>query len=396
MARAAASPGSPARDALLALLSPSGQPAPELGPAAWEQLDAMAVQHRLQPLLHHLTRECASIPAEMRLRWKGAYRAAAASALIVRAELDHTCGLLEAAGFRPIALKGAWLAWHAYPHPALRPMRDLDLLLDETSVIAAYEVLLCEGYRATDTGELALADVIRLDKHLPALISPRGISIELHQRLWEIAGRTDHAAPAVADAAIRARTIRQGGIAFLAPQDLLGHLIVHAVYDHRLDCGPLVLSDIAFLVEQEEIDWPSFWAGARDGGWDRGARLMLAMVRRAHPRAAGRLAFPADEGSADALAEQSARLLLQDLSTRQSAGVFATLAAGGGGAFLRRIAGRRKAAKDGHATVRDMSSEGGFRRWAGARLWRTLRDMARAEVRGQSRDLARLSRWLDT
>ncbi len=247
---------------------------------------------------------------------------------------------------------------------------------------------------ATDSGELALAEVVRLDKHLPPLESPRGVFVELHQRLWEIDGRTDHAAPAATESRIRARAIRTGGVTYLDPRDLLAHLIIHAVYDHRLDCGPLVLSDITFLLQREEIDWPTFWADARRDGWDRGALLLLAMAARADPSL--RIDWPDGEAGADhPLAGAASRLLLQDLDTRQSAGVLATLSAGGLGAFLRRIAGRRKAAADDHATPRNMGAHGGFGRWAGSRLWRTLAELARPQVRRQSRDLARLSQWLD-
>ena len=42
-----------------------------------------------------------------------------------------------------------------------------------------------------------------------------------------------------------------------------------------------------------------------------------------------------------------------------------------------------------------MMSEGGMLRWAWSRLTRTIGDLAHADVRRQSRQLAQLSRWLD-
>ena len=71
------------------------------------------------------------MPAAIAGSWRAAHRRAAITALAQCADLARTAGLLEAAGFAPIALKGAWLAHHAYPEPAQRPMRDLDLLVRE-------------------------------------------------------------------------------------------------------------------------------------------------------------------------------------------------------------------------------------------------------------------------
>lgn len=381
------------RAALLGLLAETPSAAPELTDDAWQAVDRMALLHRLRPLLHHRQHGNAAIPPALRAGWHEAFRASAMTALVLAGELSATVAMLEQAGLAPIALKGAWLAWHAYPHPALRPMRDLDLLLTPDTVIPAFELLRARGYTLDSPLQLTLAESVRLDKHMPPLVSPRGVVIELHQRLWEIDGRMDHAAPTANEQALRTRAIRIGALSFLHPQDTLAHLIIHAVYDHRLDCGPLVLTDIASLLAAAAIDWERFWAEAWSGGWQRGARLVLTLVKAHAPHLA--IPFPANlPACPPGLAELAAGLLLQELGTRQSAGVAATFAAAGPAAFLRRILARRKGA-DSHATARDLSGEGGFAAWAGSRLMRTLRELARPDVRHQSRDLARLSRWLD-
>ncbi|NGZ28162.1 MAG: nucleotidyltransferase family protein, partial [Magnetococcales bacterium] len=58
------------------------------------------------------------------------------------------------------------------------------------------------------------------------------------------------------------------------------HLIVHAVYQHNMSNGPLVLSDLAFLLRKEKINWSAFWALARIGNWERGSHLVLQAVTR--------------------------------------------------------------------------------------------------------------------
>ncbi len=382
------------RQTLLALLEASPAAVAPLTRQEWDELDRIAALHRLQPMLHHRHRDNSAIPAEIRVEWQVGFRRGAAESLIIGAELAQAAALLEGAGLAPIALKGAWLAWHAYPHPALRPMRDIDLLLAPDTVVAGFELLLEHGYRLDGPLELSLDDIIRLDKHMPPLLSPRGVTIELHHRLWEIDGRMDHAAPADDEGAIRARAIRTGTLAYLAPQDLLAHLIIHAIYDHRLDCGPLVLSDVSNLLHCSEIDWERFWADAAAGHWQRGAQLVLTLVRAHDPAApvmipAGLPKVPSD------FERLAADLLLQELETRRSAGVVATFAAGGVKSLILRIFARRGGGGDTHTVQRDLNDEGGFATWAGSRLTRTLRELARGDVRRQSVALARLSRWLD-
>ncbi len=354
----------------------------------------MAAEHRIQPLLHHKHRENDAIPAEVRAEWKNAFRESALSSLLIWRELVATNALLKDAGFAPVALKGAWLAWHAYPQPALRPMRDIDLLLTPETVVAAFDLLRTHGYEQRGDMQISLDNAVLIDKHMPPLVSPGGVAIELHQRLWEVDGRMDHAAPTADERAIRGRAIQIGDLAYVHPQDLLAHLIIHAVYDHRLDCGPLVLTDIEYLLRCQQIDWARFWGDARAQRWLRGAVLVLALVKRHFPEAEIPPA-PCDAGEVSPdLVELFSNLMLQEMETRQSAGVAATLATGGWKAVGMRLLARRRVTDN--ATVgRNLSGDGGFVNWAGTRLFRTARDLARADVRHQSIGLSRLSKWLD-
>ena len=394
------------RRLLLALIA-AGDGPPDatlagLTPADWHALDDMAWQHRLQPLLHARrglgSTSPATVPQPILERWSAAYRTSGLRALKARADLAETTARLESAGFAPIALKGAWLAWHAYPNPALRPLRDLDLLLTPETVIPAFEHLVAQGYTPPESFEFSLEDAVRIDKHLPPLTSPRGITIELHQRLWEIDGRMDHAAPRANEAAVRARAIRSGSIGYPHPADMLAHLVIHAVYDHRLDCGPLLLPDIAYLLAprpfESPIDWAPFWAQAEAQGWREGAALVLELVRAHDPAAP--VHIPPGAAPPHQVIDAAADLLLQNLFTRRSAGVVATMTARGPAAFWRRITARRADTHDTATPVtRDLAGEGGFAQWALTRVRRTVGQLAQPDVRQQSRDLAALSKWLD-
>lgn len=366
-----------------------------LTPADWQELDRMAGEHRLMPLLHHRLGEDPRVPAEHRQLWHEAYRLTAMTALIQQADLFACTRLLDARGFAPVALKGAWLARHAYPHPALRPMRDIDLLVRRDWVIPAFAALQEAGYNQPKAGEVTLEESLRLDKHLPPLISPRGTVIELHHRLWEPDGRLDHASPRIDEMAVLARAVTdKDGVRHPAPADLLIHLIVHAVYSHRLDCGPLVLSDIAYLLQAEPIDWATFWREGHEQGWRGGARLMLELVAANCPGVG--IDFSADKGESTPpeLLEMAADLLLHRLNSRSSARFAASTLKDGSARILALIKGERSNSA-GDTAVRDTSQESGKLAWALSRTWRTISDLSRGEVRRQSRQLADLSRWLD-
>lgn len=361
----------------------------------WSALDRMAAQHRLQPMLYVRFGELPAIPSAVRNDWRGAYRYWKMMAVAARSELRKVSALLEAAGFSPIALKGAWLSEHCYADAALRPLRDLDVLVTPDTVIAAFECLLAAGYQPIHPIELSLADIVRIEKHMPPLRSPMGICIELHHRMWEVEGQMDHLFPERIEAEVRERAIVVDGLRYPCAEDMLAHLIVHAVYSHRLDCGPLVLSDIAVLLHSTPVDWPRLWQRARVEEWAEGAALVLALVHRHDPGLPGLVAAIADMAVPEALLDHAADLLLQDLDTRRSAGFFATLRAGLPGTFRRRLLGNRQGDGHGGDIARDLEHEGGYWGWALQRAGRTFSQWRNPNVRRQSSQLAAVSRWLN-
>ena len=361
----------------------------------WAILNGLAGQHRLKPLLHAQHGANPEVPFGVRSHWQEMHRVTALQAMLARQELIECAALLEAAGLAAIALKGAWLSQHAYPAAGLRPMRDLDLLVPSAQILDGYAALLAAGYAELEPPEMPLAEVIRLDKHMPVLVAPRGSLIELHHRLWEPDGRLDHATPVQEEAALRGRAVHDAdGIRYLAPQDTLAHLIIHAIYSHRLDCGPLLLADIDFLLQAKPINWADFWTRAAAEGCRSGARLVLELV--ATYRAEAVIDFRPDQGTPTPSKVLAAApdLLLQELATRRSAGLAAAALKAGPRKLLQRLRGRRGAHGEAEVT-RTMDHEGGMLGWAGSRAWRSLTELARADVRRQSRQLAALSQWLD-
>lgn len=277
---------------LLDLLSTRRSVTPEaiaaLEAADWPILLSLARQHRLCPILHwRLTQERSElpIPATVLAELTGGWKKSALRALIMQRELESIHQILERAAIPHVALKGAFLAFHAYPRAALRPLRDLDILVPKETLLQAYQVLLDGGLRrmAHHHGDLAACSEVH--KHLPPLSSPSGlVTVELHNRLFHPnrhGGAEDDLSddPQLWQRLMRRESNGQS-ISFLSPTDLLLHLIIHAVYDHQLDNGPLLLNDIAWLLATHEIEWPLFWNLAQRYGRTRGGLLALHMAER--------------------------------------------------------------------------------------------------------------------
>lgn len=246
----------------------------------WDEFSRLARMHRLGPMLHDRLNGsdlADAIPQEIREYLDAAHRKHTLRNLKIYRELVTVTQILDAGQIPSIALKGAFLARFAYARPGLRPMRDLDLLLRPERTVQAFELLREHGYRAMFEGspEAYFADRI----HLPPLIGPGGISVELHHRLTP----PDRQA-ADFENGLWARSISKAvggaGVAFLCPEDTLLHLCIHATLDHQLDLGPLALGDVALLVEKHAIDWTDFLGLVSGCNWQRCVLSVLCLAKR--------------------------------------------------------------------------------------------------------------------
>lgn len=350
----------------------------------WLAIDAMAAQHRLHPWLHHRRRtagESWPVPETIADGWQSAYRNGAIGALTAQAALLRLARAFADDGVPLVALKGAWLAFFAYPEAALRPMRDLDILVAADDLPRALDAMARAGCAVPEDREAAIARALDGDKHVaPIMLPDCDRAIELHHRIAE------PGLPCIATEAILAdaRTAMLGerAIGFPSPEHMLGHLVLHAAYNHRFDCGPLALIDIAMLARAESIDATAFRALAEAGGWLPGAQLVLALVdRHMGPTglAIGQNAVP------DAIMANSETLVLQDFGTRAQV----KLASEG----AREGLGRTLAARLQRGLARPQ--EGGRMRWLASRAARTIRQGSDSRARAEASAGAALAEWLE-
>jgi len=136
--------------ALTALLR--GEPLPwRAVPAEPDAFLVACATEDVAPLLWHGLREAnelAAWPPAVREGLAGAAHAAAARELLAAREIARVLAALAKQNIRPLLFKGTALAYGIYPHPALRPRNDTDLLVRAADVPAARVALDALGYTA--------------------------------------------------------------------------------------------------------------------------------------------------------------------------------------------------------------------------------------------------------
>lgn len=399
---------------LLDLLSPDREVGQQeldaLGPDEWRTIHAMARQHRLEPLFYwQLDRHKPqlSLPDDIRSSCVLAFERSTVRALKIQREVQLVHRLLDDVGIPYLLLKGAYLAFHAYPHPGLRPMRDLDILVPRARAREAFNALLAQGAVRSDSGH----GHPETAHHLPPLRSPFGaIRIELHPRLFHLKGPHEGQSELSDDPSFWQRTIERKvaevAVRFASPTDLLLHLIVHSVHDHQFDNGPLVLSDMAFLLQGDEIDWPFFWKLAGSTGHRRGALLALRLMERYW--GASHVVWPAGPAEASKfdgdVLDIAARLMLRDFKARQEASLAMRMdgraSLSGRMAFLagKLFPSRRSLAAEHGAEPDSLRLYLLYpRKWwrvATTRLPKYLTSLRKSQFRKEVEDLRSLNDWL--
>ena len=402
------------QELLLDLLSTNRIVAPEaiarLGTQDWGFVLERVKQHRLGPLLHwRLTRERGAlpIPADISAQLAESFKMATLRALLMQRELLLTHRILARAGIPHAALKGAYLAYHAYPHPALRPLRDLDLLVPSDQALPAYQALIEGGLARWEKYPGNPEACSELNHHLPPLRAPSGqFSVELHNRIshLEPGHECEQQADPAEDPLFWQRFIQRdlGGdsISFLSATDLALHLIVQAIFDHQLNNGPLIFSDLAYLLASHEIDWPLFWILAEERGQSRACVLMLRLVERYFGSQA--VDWPEMPGVPDWVLEQAALATLADSDARRDVAVHGgTL---GRASLPEKIAYLLYRARPPRKRIETMYPVSGNRvyfgyvmnwwRLATRRIPEYLRSRQDGELVDESRRMSRLQQWV--
>ncbi|MEM6828466.1 MAG: nucleotidyltransferase family protein [Pseudomonadota bacterium] len=281
-----------------------------LARAEWDWITQRATDYRLLPLLHAAFDQKPDwpVPVDLRDLCLKAYRHWTFRSLTMQNALLNIADTLDANGITYAALKGASLSVEFYAAPALRPMRDLDILVAPDEAERAYSVLQEAGFaKVPGKGEWSVDRY----HHLPLLQNDGGVFLELHHRIapTEWSGSLPLAQRILANA--RVMNVQGKAVRMVHPTDNALHLIVHAALQNLFDNGPVLLADLHALAAAKAVDWEAVTAFSREHGLEPSVALCLTLFRSAGGRAecedATEQPVPAP------LAEQARQLMTQDL-----------------------------------------------------------------------------------
>jgi len=269
----------------------------------------------------------ATVPHGVGEELQAAYLGTMARNLVLRRELARVVDELRRHHIDVLLLKGAALVPEVHHDPGVRPMDDLDLLVQREDLALADQVIRDLGYLASASAPVALAHpspdpAESLPHHLAALVRTDGsVTIELHHKLgdsfspldFDVAGLWDRAVPCTA-----------GERTFLRPsdEDLLAHVCLHFLVDRvRLFSrrGLAQLADIAAILDTfaDTLDWATLTSEAITRGYSGSLALALgaaaAVLDARLPDAALSALAPHSVGAPD-VAEVVTRRVLRDAS----------------------------------------------------------------------------------
>lgn len=225
-------------------------------PLDWDFVLSEATENSVAPLLEMNLRALVPdvAPAAAMERLKITCRANTVRCLFLAAELHKILELFRAAGIVAIPYKGPVLAEQAYGNLSLRDFDDLDIILPQTDLQKAHEVMLGLGYQArfpwilTKNSKTALVpgEYNYRDEKRRAVVE---LHTELTLRHFPVTPDVDRFAQRLVNVVVAG----QGAPTF-APEDLLPVLCVHGSKDfwERISW----IADVAELVQrQRDLDW---------------------------------------------------------------------------------------------------------------------------------------------
>ncbi len=236
----------------------------------WNDLTVRAMVMGLAPLLFARLGEHA--PERIRARLEANHHAHAKRYATIRGQLTELLTGWNAAGLRPIALKGVHLAERVYGDPALRPMNDIDVLFAPSELATAERVLADLGYHGkhrspergpgvvkhTSTWRRGDAEAASPNPYLSGdgerMVEPHG---SLKERWF---GLEVDITPGVRD---RALPIEIGGqpCSVLSAEDALLHLCVHLSFNLIMGQPSMVqLIDLGTFTARQSVDWETMVA----------------------------------------------------------------------------------------------------------------------------------------
>jgi hypothetical protein len=227
----------PEADLLLALARGDAAAAERVS-ASWDPLHLLALANRHEiaslcwwMLAHHLPADqkmrSSLVPPELLHALKTAYAHHLVRNEHLLRDLHDVSRALRIHEVDWLVYKGPWLAWHAYPDPATRPIHDIDLGIHEAQYQAAVRALEDVGYRSASPLPATPHEALRRSHYGQQIrfTAPRRRALEMHFRLVNLGPPT----PREDWVWQTARTVSVGGVTVRVPGPvaMMLHLILH-------------------------------------------------------------------------------------------------------------------------------------------------------------------------
>lgn len=248
----------------------------------WSTFCDLARHQRVMSLLYYRFKEeeCLdALPLKTGKAFAAKFKAQTLRNLKLQRELCKIAGGLQKLNIRVLALKGMHLSPLIYPHPGLRQMRDLDLLVPLDKASQTSKFLQSSGYQASRNLQESDLD-FSTHQHLPLMVKDN-IIVEIHGRVCKTDKIYSIDPQILWD---NAQETKIGGVtvSFLDPVDLFLHLCIHISYMHMFIRGVRHYYDLVVVLQHygAEFDWHKLLQRTQERDWERGVLIVLLVTRQ--------------------------------------------------------------------------------------------------------------------
>lgn len=243
-------------------------------PDTWTAILSEARRHKLEPYLLHCLYQSPhhALPAHVSAPLQQAKRRNMAANMLRFRGLEALIRAFNEQDIPIMLLKGVHLALAVYTSPGLRPMLDMDILIDGRQMQQANRIMTSLGYIRDEHHAHPLED----GNQFHYIERATGNVLEIHWALIppEYPFRINNQALWLASQPFPlGRSIAR----VLCPEDLLIHLSLHAAI-HRLNMGLRALCDIREVLVHLHVDWNRLRERANNMALGRAVRLPLSLA----------------------------------------------------------------------------------------------------------------------
>ena len=250
--------------------------------AEWQKIFKQSIRFGVAPLIYESLKPFVSdisIPKKIKQNLREIYLHSTAKNVRLYHELSKVLFELHKAGIPVIVLKAAHLAEIVCDDIALRPMVDIDLLVQKKYL--SPDVQKFQEMDYVPERHFWIEAECETHHHLPAFSKPGATAIEIH---WSIARPIVPLKIDVDGLWKRAQPIKISGIEtlVLSPEDLLLHLCLHISFFNQFTDGLRSFCDIAVTIQhyKERLDWEQTRFYAQEWGVSKCLYISLYFARK--------------------------------------------------------------------------------------------------------------------